>query len=141
MNKRKSKIGGMFAIDRSQTFTQEDAARHSNEARLAWHRMCTGEGTTNDFDVLAMMLNVLHVLSEPLGKEALDVVDAGSAAMIGIKERYIAVKKFGVDATSLRDVPPVLDLYDEFLRVSTPLQMTKALQEAIKRLNRRLYKP
>lgn len=134
--KRRPKGSGLFAISRSTSYDSEEFARLSNEVRLSWHRMCTGEGTTQDYDNLAFMVNVTDVLSEPLGKEPLAIARAGGDSLAGIKLRYLRTRKFGVDGDSLRDIPPTLDLYDEFLRVCTPLQMTKALKETLRRLGR-----
>ena len=131
---QKRGTSGLFAIHRSSPFDEEAAATHSNEARLAWHRMCTGEGTCKDFDELAMTLNTLRVLSEKLGPEPLEVVSRAAPALLDIRARYVRTRKFGVDAAALATVPDALDLYDEFLRVSTPMQMEKAWQTVLKRL-------
>lgn len=133
---RPSKISGLFAISRSTPYTPEEFAKLSNEARMAWYRLCHGDATTTDYDNLTYAMNVTRVLAEPLGGDALTVVDLAQHRCIPMRERYLRLGRFGVDADALRDVPPALDLYDEFLQVCTPLQMTRALQECIRRLER-----
>lgn len=127
---------GLFAISRSTPYTPEEFARFSNEARMSWHKLCNGYAETVDYDNVVYALNVTRVLAEPLGGDALATVDLAQHRCIPIRERYARLAKFGVDADALRDIPPALDLYDEFLKVCTPLQMTGALSECIRRLEK-----
>lgn len=133
---RRSKFGGMDAFRQSTPYNEEEIARLSNEAKLSWFKLCNGLATTADFDNVVYALNVTRVLSEPLGPEAVGVVTRAQESLVGIRERYMRLGKFGVDADALQHVPPGLDLHDEFLQVCTPRQMTAALHECIKRLER-----
>lgn len=115
---------------------RRERERQVRKRALAWHHLCNGGATTDHFDNLAYAINVTRVLSEPLGDAAVEVARSGMLALLGVRERYTRLGQFGVDADALRDVPIALDLHDEFLRHCTPLQMTRALEEAINRLPR-----
>ena len=130
----KSRIGGLAAIGNSLPFTQEEAARLSNEARLAWYRLCNGDGSTHAFDNVVYALNTLRVLVADLGHKAVEIVNAGQMAMLRVRERYQETGVFTVDEQGMVDVPVALDLHDEFLNHCTPRQMFGALTEAIKRM-------
>lgn len=123
----------LLALDRSTPFDEEEFASFSNEVRMAWHRICTGDGATQDFDNLAHAFGTSTVLSEPLGGAAIEAMQDANAAMRRIRERYLRTGKFGPDADALRSIPVALDLHDEFLRNCTPWQMTRALEEALRR--------
>lgn len=133
---RKRHDGGMLAIGRSAPFTEEEFARLSNEARLAWHRLQTGDAGIPDFDNLVMAINTTKVLAEGFGIEAVEVVEHAQVALYEIQLRYKRLGKFGVDAFALKHMPDALDFHDECLRSCSPWQMTKALEEVLTRLNR-----
>ena len=128
-----AKLGGLAAIGNSLPYTPEEAARISNEARMAWYRMCNGDGSTQSFDELVYALNTLRILVEPFD-EGVEVVTHAQEALLRIRQRYLEHGKFGVDAEALRDVPAALDLHDEFLSFTTPRQMVGALTKAVKRM-------
>jgi hypothetical protein len=43
--------------------------------------------------------------------------------------------KWGLDAAGLQDIPPAIELHEQLLQLSTPLQMQKAMNETIQRMN------
>lgn len=130
-----TKLGGLAAIGYSQPYTPEEAAKVSNEARMAWWKMCNGEGSIKSFDELVCAFNTLRVLVEPLGG-GIEVVTHAQEALLRIRQRYLEHGKFGVDAEALCDVPLALDLYDEFLNHCTPRMMVNATTAAIKRMEK-----
>ena len=130
-----AKLGGLAAIGNSLPYTPEEAARISNEARMAWYRMCNGDGSTRSFDELVYALNTLRILVEPFD-EGVEVVTHAQEALLRIRQRYLEHGKFGVDAEALRDVPAALDLHDEFLNHCTPRMMVNAMTAAVKRMER-----
>lgn len=127
--------GGMIAIDRSSPYTEDEAARLSLEARLGWQHILDGSTNADHFDNLCMAINVIDILAEGLGGQALEVTTAAKHALNGVRDRYVRIGRFGADAASLRDVPPALDFHDECLRHFTPHQFTKALEEVLRRVN------
>lgn len=132
---RATKLGGLAAIGNSLPYAPEEAAKISNEARMAWWKMCNGDGSTRSFDELVYALNTLRVLVEPFD-DGVEVVTRAQEALLRIRQRYLEHGKFGVDAEALRDVPPALDLYDEFLSYATPRMMVNAMTAAVKRMER-----
>lgn len=119
-----------------RTFSTEEAAELSCEARLAWHHLTHGGGTTDYFDRLANALNAALVLSEPIGQAAVDVVIHAQHAVIEIKQRYSRTGRFGATSSELADVPPALELYDQLLSFSNPLQLVNAAHESFDRIRR-----
>ena len=132
----RSKLGGLAAIGNSLPFTQEEAARISNEARMAWYRMSSGEGSPQTFDELVYAFNTLRVLADGLGPEPVEVVHNAQMALLRIRERYAQDGTFSADDEALHAIPAALDLHDEFLNHHTPRQMFGALTKAVKRMER-----
>lgn len=109
-------------------------AKCSNEVRTAWHHLCTGTGTTAHFDAVATAMNICLVRSESIGEDAVEVAQRAQAAMVAMQQRYLRCARLGPDAAALADVPLGLDLYDELLRMSSPLQLETALAEVSDRI-------
>ena len=132
----RARVSGLTAISNSLPFTQEEVARLSNEVRLAWYRLCNGEGSTHAFDNVVYTLNTLRVLADGLGPQAVGVVHAAQLAMLRVRERYQKTGVFGADGQGMADMSAALDLHDEFLNHHTPRQMFGALTKAVKRMER-----
>ncbi len=116
-------------------FDAEEASILAVEARMAWHKLTTGDGTQDDFDLLANSSNVALIRAEKIDELAVEVVLRAQAAIVAMKERYQRVGRFGADAAALQDVPPMLDFYCDLLSFSSPAIMTEALMESINRMN------
>ena len=116
-------------------FDAEEASILAVECRMAWHKLTSGDGTQDDFDLLANSSNVALIRAEEIDALAVEVVLRAQAAIIAMKERYLRVGKFGADAVALADVPPMLDFYCDLLTFSSPQLMTDALMESIERMN------
>lgn len=120
-------------ITLAQTYTAHDFARLSNDARLSWHRLASGYGTDTDFQTLGGMLNVASIIAERIDPLVLDAIERGQIALATMQARHARLGRWGTDAQGLQHMPDALDVLDEIIRNSTPLQMTAALREAIKR--------
>ncbi|WP_168921860.1 hypothetical protein [Polaromonas vacuolata] len=117
-----------------KTFDKEEAAELSNEARIAWLNLKHGTGTTTHFDTLATALNSALVMCEPIGQEAVDVVIRAQLSVVEMQSRYRRTSTFGADANALANVPDGLDLYDQLLTFSNPLQLVRAVKDSWKRI-------
>lgn len=117
-----------------QAYTEEEAAQLANSSRMAWFKITTGEGTVDDFDTLATMMNVIGILSEEIDKSLLEITQPAVMALANMKIRYMKHGKFAPDADALKTVPAALDLHDEILKHMTPKKMIDTIEIAIKRL-------
>lgn len=114
--------------------SKKNFAKCSTEVRTAWHHLCNGTGTTDHFDAVATAMNICLVRSESIGEDAVEVSQRAQAAMVAMQQRYLRCARLGPDAAALADVPLGLDLYDELLRMSSPLQLETALAEVSHRI-------
>lgn len=135
-NRQADPAASLNPIAWSRDFNTEEAATFSNEARLAWHHITHGSGTTDHFDTLAHMANVLVVRAEQIDPTAEELATRAQQALVAMKSRYLRVGRMGADAAALEHLPRALDMYDQLLRLSTPLQMTHALRETLARMQR-----
>lgn len=117
----------------AQTYTPDDAARLSVDARLAWHKLTNGMGTIQDFDVLAGMINTTYVIAMDSDADEIvqDIFDRAMDCMAMMRARYERIGKFGADAAALEHVPAVLDAIDQLLANITPMMAVDALKRSM----------
>lgn len=124
------------ALRVSETLTGGEAATIALAARMSWERLCNGTGTVTDYNDIAWAVNLVGLGLEHLSIPGVaEVVEGATAAMRGVLERYQRINRFGVDAQSLRDVPPLLDLHDQLLTFLSAAQLHRLLTEIETRRN------
>ncbi len=116
-----------------QPFTPDEQAILAVPPRLAFEKLKNGHGTQEDFDTLAIAVNVTMVLSEKIGVFAEQSAIAAHDAMIRALERHGRLGRWGFDAGALQDIAIALDVHDQLLALLTPLQITNAAKEADRR--------
>lgn len=124
----------------SKTYTEEQAAEICNTARMAWHRITTGDGSRDDFDTIAEVCNTTLVRAEQLGngQPLVDAVLQAQASLIELQNIIRRTGRVAPNAGTLRTVPDLLDMYFELLRNSTAHQMVAACKEARRRVNQQI---
>jgi hypothetical protein len=124
----------MNRIRLAQTYSPEDAARLSVDARMAWYKLTNGSGTKGDFDVLAGMVNTSFVIAMDSDADEIvqDIFDRAMGSLAQMRARFERIGKFGADAQALERVPAVLDAIDMITANITPLQAVDALKRSMK---------
>jgi len=117
-----------------RTFSEEEAAELSNEVHIAWEHLIHGRGTPAHFDTVANALNASLILSERIGQDAVDIAQRAQCAMSEMQRRHHRVGSYGADALALADVPPGLDLYDQLMGFSNPLELVNAVSASWQRI-------
>lgn len=114
-------------------FDPQAAAALSVNARAAWQRLKDGAGSGHDWVHLAAVSNICLVRAESIDPQLVELIQQAQAALESMRDRATRLGRWAPDHTSLLAMPDLLDLHDELLRESTPLQMHKASLEAHKR--------
>jgi hypothetical protein len=114
----------------SQPYSQQDADRLDVEARLAWHKLTNGLGTTALFDELSCMINVGSRLADDVDELVQSVFDRAIESMKTMKARYTRTGAFGADSEALQNVPDALELLHQMYVHVSPLQAAQALRDS-----------
>jgi len=86
-----------------------------------------GTANANDIATLADVIAICIVASERMDALVQETCESARVALAEVADRYTRVKRWGVDAKSLQDIPPIVDLYEELLRNATGGQMEQWL--------------
>ena len=114
------------------------ALQLGNQLAIHWERLRTGVGDANDWRYIAVVANICMIRAEAISPELEQLCDEAMQSLIRMAERGNAPGgTWGVDHTSLAAIPPLMELHDELMRTSTPLQMHNASLEAERRTHRK----
>lgn len=111
------------AIARNTGFNEAEQTDCALPVRLAWSSLRAGTADGNDIATLADVIAICIVASENMDALVQETCEAARVALAEVADRYTRVKRWGVDAKSLQDIPPIVDLYEELLRNATGGQM------------------
>jgi hypothetical protein len=123
------------AMNRVQPFDDDEQLRLNLPVRVSFESMKTGKGTDDDFHTVAAVVNVAMVCAEKIDPLVLETAIRARDALIRCKERRVRTGRWGFDGPALMDIPPCIDLHEQLVAAQTPLQMQKAMQEVIRRMD------
>lgn len=110
-------------IGKAQTLTPAEQAECALPVRLAWEALRNGTANGNDYRSLSDAIQICTAASEFIDPFLEETCFAAAAALCGIADRYERIKRLGVDAAALRDIPPALEFYEELLRTANAGQL------------------
>lgn len=126
---------GLRALDRARPFDPCDTVAQHILLREAMERLVDGTGNHDDFDLVAMALNLARVRAADIDAK-LDAVFAKSeAALVAVRERHQRLGKFGFSVLELEATNEALDAQEPIVNASSPQQIHDALMTVCKRLN------
>jgi len=102
--------------------------------RTAFERLKSGTADAKDFDRVASAFNVALVRAEAIDFRAVEVMQAGVAAMVecdGLQQRH---RKYGFTGPGLVAANDAMNLYEDILRLSAPVLMEQAVGEVARRM-------
>ena len=110
-------------IARSTGFNEAEQTTLALPVRLAW--VALKGGTSNQYDIATLtdVIAICTIAGQNMDALVQETCDAARVAMCAVADRYNRCRRWGVDAQALRDIPPIVDFYEELLRVSTAGQM------------------
>lgn len=133
--RRWQKDYGAFSrvINRLEPFNADELMRLELPIRISFEAIKTGAGTEHDFHDLAAAVNVTIVRSEAVDPLCEQTAIAGRDALMRTWHRYQKTGKLGFDGPALHEIDHAIDLHEQLIRNSTPLQMIEAMREVISR--------
>ena len=121
-------------LNRVQPFNQEELVRMETPVKLAFERIKAGTAVVEDARTVATAINVALIRSETIDPLCEQTCVVAQEAMVRTIDRYNRAGRWGFDGPALQDIPPAIDLHEQLLKLSTPLQMQQAYQESKDRM-------
>jgi hypothetical protein len=120
-------------MSRIQPFTEQEQAALALPVREALDGFLKGHAGQSDFDTLAAAANVCLVRSEAVSPLCVEASQRGQDALMRAKRRFDSLGRWGLDGPGIQEVGDLVDLYEQFLALSTPQQMRDALRTVLER--------
>lgn len=121
------------AVSKIEPFSQGELMRLELPIRLSFDALKSGKGTEQDFHDLCAAINTAMVRSEEIDPRCEEVAIDARDALMRVHERFERVGQWGFDGPGLLAVESGIELHEQLIRLSTPLQMISALREVVRR--------
>lgn len=120
-------------VNKLEPFTPDELLRLELPIRLSFEALRTGQGSESDFHDLCAAINSTMVRSEAVDPLCEQTAIAARDALMRCWYRFQRTGKFGFDGPGLGEVESGIDLHEQLIRLSTPLQMRDSLLEVQRR--------
>jgi hypothetical protein len=132
-------VAGLRTLHNCAPYRENELVHEHVLTRCAFDRLRNGQGVSEDFDRISMMLNIGLVRSEGIDDLLVQTMVRGQDAMCRMKDRVLRGLPFGFDASGLMDVPVALDAFEAILDASSPQQMVFAMREVYGRIGKKYH--
>lgn len=124
-------------MNRITTLTPEEQMEMALPVRTAFESLKKGTGTPDDFEALAVAVNVSLVGGERISPLVVGVCAQARDGMLRALDRFQRLGKWGFDGPALQVLPEVIDLYEQLLALCTATQLKGYMLECQKRIKER----
>lgn len=118
---------GFRLLDRARPFDPGDTTEQHIKTRAAFERLETGAADNDDFDRVAMAINLAKIRALEIDRGLADVLEAGQTAMTSVRKRQERWDKWEVLPAERTAIVDALDAHEAITDASSPLQMYEAL--------------
>lgn len=116
-----------------QPFTKSELIQLTIKPRLAWEAMRTGHGSDDDRGTIATVVNTSLVRCEAIHPDLVETCKSAQQALWRIRERHQRTGSPALSHDDIEAITSVIDLHEQLLELSTPLEMRRALLEVLRR--------
>lgn len=134
-------IAGLQLLDNARPFDPGDTTEQHIKTRMCWQRLQDGTADTDDFDRVAVSVNLGHIRAAQIDERLLPDFDAAHDAALAIKGRYERWRKWQVLPHEASAITQALDLYEQITDASSPLQMVQATKAMAAVIRKKMQQP
>lgn len=120
-------LASLRLLDRARPFDAGDTTEEHIKTRACFERLADGTADNDDFDRVAMALNLAKVRALDIDPALADLLEAGQEAMTALRKRHDRWAKWDVTAAECSAIVDALDAHEAITDASSPLQMHEAL--------------
>jgi len=124
---RADPLAGLRLLDRARPFDPGDTTEQHIKTRACFERLADGAADNDDFDRVAMAINLAKIRALEIDRGLADLLEAGQTAMTSVRNRHTRWGKWEMLATERAAITEALDAHEAITDASSPLQMYEAL--------------
>lgn len=120
-------LASLRLLDRARPFDAGDTTEQHIKTRACFERLADGTADNDDFDRVAMAINLAKVRALEIDRGLADLLEAGQLAMTAVRKRHDRWGKWDVLPAERTAIVDALDAHEAITDASSPLQMYEAL--------------
>lgn len=120
-------LAGIRVLDRARPFDEGDTTAEHIKIRACFERLADGTADNDDFDRVAMALNLAKVRALEIDEGLARVLEDGQDAMKALRTRHERWAKWDMLPAERAVVAQAMDAHEAITDASSPLQMMAAL--------------
>ena len=120
-------LAGLRLLDKARPFDPGDTTEQHIKTRACFERLADGTADNDDFDRVAMAINLAKVRALEIDLGLADLLEAGQDAMTALRNRHTRWGKWDMLPTERGPILEALDAHEAITDASSPLQMHVAL--------------
>lgn len=120
-------LAGLRLLDRARPFDVGDTTEQHIKTRAAFERLGNGTADNDDFDRVAMAINLAKVRALEIDRGLADELEAAQDAMTALRKRQERWGKWDMLETERTEIAHALSAAEAIADASSPLQMYEAL--------------
>ena len=120
-------LAGLRLLDKARPFDPGDTTEQHIKTRACFERLADGTADNDDFDRVAMAINLAKVRALEIDRGLADMLEAGQLAMTAVRKRREKWAKWEVLPAERAAIVEALDAHEAITDASSPLQMYEAL--------------
>ena len=135
------KLAGFRLLDRARPFDEGDTTEQHIKTRACFERLADGTADNDDFDRVAMALNLAKVRALEIDRALANLLEVGQDAMAAIRRRHDKWAKWEVLPAERTAIVEALDAHEVITDASSPLQMMAALDVVRRVIKQQMRRP
>ena len=120
-------LASLRLLDKARPFDPGDTTAEHIKTRACFERLADGTADNDDFDRVAMALNLAKVRALEIDQSLAQMLTAGQEAMTAVRRRHDKWAKWEVLPAERVAIVDAMDAHEAITDASSPLQMYEAL--------------
>ena len=120
-------LAGIRVLDRARPFDEGDTTAEHIKTRACFERLADGTADNDDFDRVAMAINLAKVRALEIDDGLAGVLECGQDAMHALRARHERWAKWDMLPAERAAITQAMDAHEAITDASSPLQMMAAL--------------
>ena len=120
-------LAGIRVLDRARPFDEGDTTAEHIKTRACFERLADGTADNDDFDRVAMAINLAKVRALEIDDGLASVLECGQDAMHALRARHERWAKWDMLPAERAAIAQAMDAHEAITDASSPLQMMAAL--------------
>lgn len=120
-------LAGIRVLDRARPFDEGDTTAEHIKTRACFERLADGTADNDDFDRVAMAINLAKVRALEIDQALANLLEVGQDAMTAVRKRHDRWGKWEVLPAERVAIVEAMDAHEAITDASSPLQMHVAL--------------